>query len=393
MQEGWRIYLMYGKGEVKNRGALTPDNLLYKMSLWWAAMCGCDPTVGAVDVIQQMLQSGLYFPVTQWVMPTGGAGLDQERLETLFNVAKNFEATTRSDVRMIFMCPDHRYNDLHFEMAAQFPGATTLRAWQQEVVDKVSVDIVPFSGAERIINWYFEEVGNVGKTFMSRFLAVHFNAIRINGCMKKDDMLHTLMRKMSPRVKVVVFDVPRSTSLRPDLKYDIYEVMEQLCDGHVSSGKYESNTMPIQPVHIIVFSNSKPRRGMMSDDRWNIRKIVEADQPTVADTFMDVEDAEDGYTYSSDELEAVMLDINRDEMRRHSDEMRKHSKSRSASPPARTPPPESDPTVDAARTPPPESDPNVDAVDALQMLHNRDAPITPSPGKRRRRARPNLDAA
>lgn len=36
----------------------------------------------------------------------------------------------------------------------------------------------------------------------------------------------------------------------------------------------------IQPVHITVFSNSKPRRGTMSDDRWNIRKIVETDQPT-----------------------------------------------------------------------------------------------------------------
>ena len=110
-----------------------------------------------MPLLQQMLQSGLYFPSKRWVMPTGGAGLDQERLETLFNVAKDFKAPTRSDVRMIFMCLDHRYNDLHFEMAAQLPGATTLRAWQQEIVDKVSVDIVPFSGAERIINWYYEE--------------------------------------------------------------------------------------------------------------------------------------------------------------------------------------------------------------------------------------------
>ncbi len=25
MDEGWRLYLMYGRGEIKNRGNLTPD--------------------------------------------------------------------------------------------------------------------------------------------------------------------------------------------------------------------------------------------------------------------------------------------------------------------------------------------------------------------------------
>ena len=285
----------------------------------------------------------------KWVMPSGGAGLDQESLECLFNVAKNFEATTRSDVRMIFMCPDHRYNDLHFEMAAQFPGATTLRPWQQEIVDKVSVDIVPFSGAERIVNWYHEDVGNVGKSFMSHFLSVHHNAIRLNGCNKKDDMLHILMSKMNPRIKVVVFDVPRSTSLRDDLKYDIYEVMEQLCDGHISSGKYESNSMPIQPVHIVVLSNSKPRSGSMSADRWNLRKIVDKDQPSILDEGFIDGDNEGSDSLSAEELRDIMRDVMRDAARR------------SSSPPG------------AAREQNPEPD------------TTRDDPITPAPRKRSRR--------
>ena len=60
---------------------------------------------------------------------------------------------------------------------------------------------------------------------MSRFLSVHHKGIRINGCVKKDNMLHTFMKKMHPRIKVVVFDVPRSKSLRDDLKFDLSEVM------------------------------------------------------------------------------------------------------------------------------------------------------------------------
>ena len=121
---------------------------------------------------------------------------------------------------------------------------------------------------------------------MSRYLSVHHKAIRINGCMKKDDMLHALMHMMTPRIKAVVFDVPRSTSLREDLKFDIYEVMEQLADGHLSSGKYQSNTMPIHPVHIVVLSNSKPRGGTMSADRWNIRKIVNKNEPSTAQRLL-----------------------------------------------------------------------------------------------------------
>ena len=374
MDEGWRLYLMYGKGEIKNRGNLTPDNLLHKMSLWWSAKCGCDTDIDAVSVLQQMLQSGLYFPNMRWVMPTGGAGLDQERLECLFNVAKNFQETTRSDVRLIFMCPDHRYNDLHFEMAAQFPGATTLRPWQQEIVDKVSVDIIPGSGGERIVNWYHEDVGNVGKSYMSRFLSVFHNTLRINGCMKKDDMLHTLMRKMNSRVKAVVFDVPRSTSLRDDLKFDIYEVIEQLCDGHLSSGKYESNTLPIHPVHVIVFSNSKPRSGTMSRDRWNIRRIVAKDQGTVADDgFFEDADVSFDSQYTADALSDVMRDIANDQRRVEPEDV----------------PEQSDDEPEAV----PDAEPDADGILALPRARqqtpppetNGTDPFTPEAGARKRR--------
>ncbi len=129
-------------------------------------------------------------------------------------------------------------------------------------------------------------------------------------------MLQTLMRKMNSRVKAVVFDVPRSTSLCDDLKFDIYEVIEQLCDGHLSSGKYESNTLPIHPVHVIVFSNSKPWSGTMSRDRWNIRRIVAKNQGTVADDgFFEDADVSFESQYTADALSDVVRDIANDQRR------------------------------------------------------------------------------
>lgn len=124
--------------------------------------------------------------------------------------------------------------------------------------------------------------------------------------------------------------------------------MEQLADGHLSSGKYQSNTMPIHPVHIVVLSNSKPRGGTMSADRWNIRKIVNKNEPSTADKGFFEHDDSGSDSYSSDELEVVMDDIIRD--------MRSNALHEVAA---------------AAATPP--------------RRVNRDDPITPAPGDKRSR--------
>ena len=77
------------------------------MNLWWTMQCGADTTVDCVTILQQMLQSGNFYPTMTWIQPVGGGGLDQKRLDVLFKVMKDWRATTGSEVRMIFMQPDH----------------------------------------------------------------------------------------------------------------------------------------------------------------------------------------------------------------------------------------------------------------------------------------------
>ena len=89
--------------------------------------------------------------------------------------------------------------------------------------------------------------------------------------MKRDDMLHVLGRRIKMTTKIVVFDITRTRAVENPLL--IYEVLEMLKDGQISSGKYDSCVMPVMPMHVVVFSNSAPRIEMMSEDRWNIVEI------------------------------------------------------------------------------------------------------------------------
>ena len=50
----------------------------------------------------------------------------------------------------------------------------------------------------------------------------------------------------------------------------LYDVLEMLKDGQISSGKYESTVRTIHPVHVLVFSNAAPRVEAMPLDRWDI---------------------------------------------------------------------------------------------------------------------------
>ena len=42
---------------------------------------------------------------------------------------------------MIFVQPDNRYADMHFELAQRFPHEPTLHPWQVELVGKLQEEI------------------------------------------------------------------------------------------------------------------------------------------------------------------------------------------------------------------------------------------------------------
>ena len=144
-------------------------------------------------------------------------------------------------------------------------ASAQLRAWQEDCLA-----IVTSPPSDRKVNWFWENVGNVGKSYMARYLALHHNAL-ILGAMKKLDLLHAITKTISGKT-VVVFDLTRSTE-EGAVKV-VYEVIEQLLNKVIFSGKYDSQTVWIQDLHIIVFANFEPDRTAMSADRWSVHHVA-----------------------------------------------------------------------------------------------------------------------
>lgn len=134
--------------------------------------------------------------------------------------------------------------------------------WQKEIL--LSLTLIP---DKRTINWYWEPIGNSGKSFLSKYICLQYNTIIADG--KKNDVFNQVNTMIEKEIipEVIILDIPRFSN------FTNYGVLEQLKNGLIYSGKYEGGQCIFPSPHIIVFSNSKPDIEMMSKDRWNIKEI------------------------------------------------------------------------------------------------------------------------
>lgn len=140
-----------------------------------------------------------------------------------------------------------------------------LRPWQTRLLDSLRGDPLP-----RKVRWWWEDVGNVGKSFMANHLRLHHNAV-VCQMMKKADLCH-LLSKMSMTTTSVVFDLTRSHEAGAVAV--VYEILEMLGNSYICSGKYDSTALDLPPLNLIVFANFAPDSSALSRDRWDINKII-----------------------------------------------------------------------------------------------------------------------
>lgn len=122
----------------------------------------------------------------------------------------------------------------------------------------------------RKIHWYYDEYGNSGKTWFTRFLICFRGATRFSNA-KTADIAYAI--RGSPRV--VVFDYSRSQEEQVN-----YAVLEDIKNGLIFSPKYESESKMFNVPHVIVFANWRPNESKMSQDRWDIVHIDADDMET-----------------------------------------------------------------------------------------------------------------
>lgn len=136
------------------------------------------------------------------------------------------------------------------------------KPWQQRIID--IVDDVPHP---RKIHWFYEGDGNVGKTYLARWLCMEYRCQIGDG--KKADVFNGIARAMEndPAAwpQLILLDIPRS-----QLEYVNYGAIEQMKNGFLYSGKYEGAQIIFPHPHVIIFSNEPPNKLKMSGDRWRV---------------------------------------------------------------------------------------------------------------------------
>lgn len=139
----------------------------------------------------------------------------------------------------------------------------TWRPWQRAVLDYVQTN--PDS---RTIRWIYEPTGNVGKSFLAKYLCCQPGTIISSG--KATDIFNQVNSALeSGQVpKTIICDIPRVVS-----KFVSYQALEKLKDGCLYSGKYEGGVCIFPNVHVICFANQRPETSNMSADRWIVERI------------------------------------------------------------------------------------------------------------------------
>lgn len=136
--------------------------------------------------------------------------------------------------------------------------------WQLHVLD-----IIKEKPDKRKIHWYWEEKGGVGKSDLTKYLAVKHQAFQVGG--KASDMkaaLCLLKKRGELMPKVIIADIPRERQAQIS-----YAGLEEIKNGCFFSGKYESGSLVMNSPHLIVFANCEPDRTKLSADRWVVNHI------------------------------------------------------------------------------------------------------------------------
>lgn len=143
----------------------------------------------------------------------------------------------------------------------------TWKPWQKQVLEILDGPV-----DKRHLYWFWEPVGNVGKSYLVTYISLTREVICASG--KATDVFNQVNNTINIEKKrdcrTVIVDCPRSAA-----DYLSYGALEKLKDGFLYSGKYEGGKCWLRKPHVIVFANTPPKAYKMSKDRWIITHIGE----------------------------------------------------------------------------------------------------------------------
>ena len=162
------------------------------------------------------------------------------------------------------IAPQIKENLLRFETWRE----KKLKLWQMKVLEMV------LNQTDREVLWIVDVVGNKGKTFLSKYLAVMYGFAYVDGNVCARD-LPPLIGKGS---EGVVMDVSRT-----GLHNFEYGCLESVKNGAITSGKYRGIRIFCRSMKVLVCSNGFPMTTCLSQDRWNVVSLDGNFCPTYSD--------------------------------------------------------------------------------------------------------------
>lgn len=142
--------------------------------------------------------------------------------------------------------------------------AYPLRDWQSELVE-----VLRRPADSRTIIFVVDPGGNSGKSWFCRYYeSVYGRSVTLKPG-KKADMVYALMTQMTPGMKTVFIDAPRSKQG----EFIQYDFLEELKDGSILNTKYESRMLSFGHPHVVVMMNEDPDMEKLSSDRYQIVRV------------------------------------------------------------------------------------------------------------------------
>lgn len=139
--------------------------------------------------------------------------------------------------------------------------------WQKELLSILEQDPHP-----RHIIWIFDPIykGGNGKSTFAKYLVFHEEAQVLSWDLGRDPFY---ARKVQKHKRIVFFDFTRSCPKFVKFN-DLFSSIEQIKNGMMFAGKYDSSDFTTAIPHVICFSNYlPPAPGAISIDRWLIFRI------------------------------------------------------------------------------------------------------------------------
>lgn len=135
-----------------------------------------------------------------------------------------------------------------------------LRPWQSDLYERLR-----HAPDRRSITFCIDYNGNSGKSWFCDYYAKCNERTQILTPGKYADMAMAL----DPTIRVLFMDCPRSKQG----DFIQYDFLENVKNGRIFSGKYESGMKYLNPVHVVVMMNQDPDMSKLSEDRYILISI------------------------------------------------------------------------------------------------------------------------